>query len=213
MSAATPLRPSPEDAREWLRRELEDPAYDIAEPTPFDRAARAVGDFLASLFSPQLPEGLGPAATVVAAAVIAVVVIAALLIWGRPRRAARSRTASTTLFGEEERRSAAQLRADAATAAAAEDWDAAIVLRFRAIARSLAERVIAEPAPGATAQAFAREATRAFPASGEGLRHAAAVFDDVRYLRRPGTALSYRDVAQLDDDLAAARPAFAGSSA
>lgn len=211
MNATTPLRPSPEEAREWLRRELDDPAYDIAEPTPFDRAARAVGDFLGGLFSPHVPDGWGPAAAVVALVFVTLLVVAALLIWGRPRPVAKSRAASAELFGDDEGRSADLLRRDAEAAAAAQDWDAAVVLRFRAIARLLSERVIVDPAPGATAQAFAREAARAFPASAARLRAAAGVFDDVRYLRRPATGATYRTVAALDDELAAARPAVAGS--
>lgn len=207
VGALAPL--DPDQARELLEHELSDPGYRAAEPTLFDRMARAVADFVSGLLSPQIPEGWGPAVAVVAAIVVGIVLVVALLIWGRPRRAARSRAASAPLFGDDDARSAAQLREDAASAAARESWDEATVLRFRALARALAERAIVEPPPGATAQAFARDAARAFPAHAADLAAAASAFDDVRYLRRPGSAETYREIAALDDALVGARPVFA----
>jgi hypothetical protein len=205
-ATAAPLLPDPDDARELIERELRDPAYAEAEPTLFDRVARAVGDFLGSLLNPQVPDGWGPAVAVVATVVIVLIVVAAVLIWGRPRRIARSQGTRSDLFGTDDARSAVQLRADAAAAAGRGEWETAIADRFRAIARSLAERVLVESSPGTTAQAFARDTARVFPEERAPLHTAASVFDDVRYLRRPGTAELYRDVTSLDERLAAARP-------
>ncbi len=205
---SAPLLPDPDDARDLVRRELEDPVYDAAEPTLLDRAARAVGDFFAQLLNPDLSGAWGPAAAVVATVVVVAVLGAALLIWGRPRSSARSRRPAE-LFGADERRSAAMLRADAAAAVARGDWDGAIAQRFRALARGLAERAIVDPSPGTTAQAFARAAARTFPASAPDLARAATTFDDVRYLRRPGTRELYEEIARLDDVLVHTRPASA----
>ncbi len=204
--AAPPLTPDGDDARRWAEEELAKSAYDIAEPSPFDIAARAVRDFIVSLFTGDVPEGLGRTMVIIAAIVVAVLIVVAILVWGLPRRSVRSRGVVGELFGDVEDRSAAQLRADAASKAAARDWDGAIVLRFRALARGLAERGIVETPPGATVHAFARAAGRPFPASAEELESAAAAFDDVRYLRRPGTADLYARVAAVDDALATARP-------
>lgn len=44
------------------------------------------------------------------------------------------------------------------------------------------------------------------PAIADRLESAAAAFDDVRYLRRPGTAALYATVAGVDDAAVAARP-------
>lgn len=200
-----PLSPDADDAREWLERELSDPAYAAAEPTPFDRFAKAVGDVLASLFSPELPTALGPTAAIVASIVAAAVIVMALLVWGRPRRRARAAEPGP-LFGSGEARTADDLRSLARAAAAQERWDDAIVLRFRAIARSLAERVVVDAAPGATAQSFAREAARAFPSARDGLAAAARAFDDVRYLRRPGSAALYAELSDLDESLVRTLP-------
>jgi hypothetical protein len=204
--AVPPLTPDGDEARRWAEQELSDPVYDIAEPTPFDRIARAIGDFLMSLLAPDLSGGLGTTFALVAAIVVVIVIVAAFLVWGVPRASRRAVARAPMLFGESERRSAAALRAAAEERARASDWDAAIVLRFRAVARGCLERGVVDPPPGATVHAFARAAGRVFPPLAARLEDAAAAFDDVRYLRRPGTGELYRLVASVDDDVAAARP-------
>ena len=204
--AVPPLTPDGDEARDWAERELSDPVYDIAEPTPFDRIARAIGDFFASLFNPEVSGAWGSTFALVAAIVVVAVIVAAFLIWGMPRASRRAAAPASVLFGEAERRSAAELRAEAETHARAADWQAAIVLRFRALARGCAERGVVDPPPGATVHAFARAAARVFPSLGDRLEQAATVFDDVRYLRRPGTAELYALVASVDDAVASARP-------
>jgi hypothetical protein len=206
VARAAPLTPDADEARELLQRELGDPAYEAAEPTALDRAARAVAEFFERLLNPDLSGGWGPATAVIATVVVVAVLVAAILIWGRPRTPARSSRHAAPLFGLDDDRSADALRSDAQAEAAGGRWEAAIVLRFRALARGLTERVIVEPPPGTTAQAFARQAARAFPGLGAQLAAAAATFDDVRYLRRPGTRALYEEVARLDDALARAAP-------
>jgi hypothetical protein len=205
--AVPPLTPDGDEARRWAEEELSDPSYDIAEPTPFDRIARAIGDFIASLLNPDVSGGWGSTFALVAAIVVVVIIVAAFLVWGVPRVTRRSAPRTPLLFGDTEHRSAAELRDAAAERARASDWDAAIVLRFRALARGCLERGVVDPPPGATVHAFARAAARAFPALATRLEDAAAAFDDVRYLRRPGTAELYRLVAAVDDAVVSARPA------
>lgn len=201
-----PLTPDGDEARRWAEEELSKTAYDIAEPTPFDLLARAVRDFIVGIFSGDVPEGVGRTMVIIAAIVVAVLIVVAILVWGLPKRSVRSRGIVGELFGETETRSASQLRRDAESQAAREEWDAAVVLRFRALARGVAERGVVDTPPGATVHAFARAAGRPFPASADELESAAAAFDDVRYLRRPGTAELYRRVAAVDDAVAATRP-------
>ncbi|MFC8681005.1 DUF4129 domain-containing protein [Microbacterium ureisolvens] len=205
--AVPPLAPDGDEARRWAEQELSDPAYDIAEPTPFDRIARAIGDFIASLFNPDLSGGWGSTFALVAAIVLAVVIVAAFLVWGVPRVTRRAAARTPLLFGEAEGRSAAQLRAAAEERVGVADWEAAVVLRFRALARGCLERGVVDPPPGATVHAFARAAARAFPALAADLEDAATAFDDVRYLRRPGTRELYRLVASVDEAVTSARPA------
>ncbi|WP_285135719.1 DUF4129 domain-containing protein [Microbacterium sp. lyk4-40-TSB-66] len=206
LAAAVPLLPDPDEAREWAKRELADPAYQAAEPSIIDRIAQAVGRFLGDLLRVPDTSGWGPSALIVLAIVIASLIVVAVLIWGRPRLVSRATRPAHALFDEDDVRSAEDLRADAARAAARADWDDAIVLRFRAFARGLTERGLVDPPPGATVRAFCREAAGALPTLASRLDDAAEIFDDVRYLRRPGSADSYRTIADLDDQAVRTRP-------
>ncbi len=206
VGSAPPLTPDGEEGREWAERELSDSVYEAAEPTLFDRLARAIADFFASLFDVQLGGGWGSAFAIIAAIVVAVIIVAALLVWGVPRATRRAATGVGELFGEAEGRSAAELRRAATSHADAGEWDAAVIVRFRALARGLLERDVVDVPPGATVHAFARAAARAFPARADDLERAATAFDDVRYLRRPGTRELYAVVADADDAVASQRP-------
>ena len=205
LTVAAPLIPDADEAREWAERELADRVYEIAQPTPLDRFAHAVGQFFEDLFTRALPAAWGPWLAVLVTVVIVGVVVVAILVWGLPRASGRSR-GGAELFGDVQRRTAAELRAAARDHAARGDWDAAITERFRALATGLGERGVVDALPGATVHAFARDAAAAFPACAEDLERAATAFDDVRYLRRPGTAELYAQVAAVDDTVATTAP-------
>jgi len=202
-----PYAPDGDEAQRWAEQELQDPRYADAKPTWFDYLAEDVAEFIGSLFSQDTGEQVGNVALIIVTVVIVAALITVLILWGRPRVSRRVRQRESDLLGARDRRTAAQLRADAARSARDGDWDTATVLRFRALARSLLERDIIDPAPGATAQAIAREAAAAFSAQHEALTAAAGAFDDVRYLRRPATEQSYRALAEIDDRLASLHPA------
>ncbi|MCH6231318.1 DUF4129 domain-containing protein [Microbacterium sp. CFH 31415] len=201
--------PDGDEARRWAEQELSDPVYDVAEPTPFDRIARGVADFFERLFATELSGEWGPAVAVVAAIVVLILIGVAFAIWGIPRSSRRAQVPSSSLFGEAEIRSAAELRSAAESHARKAEWDAAIVLHFRALARGCSERGVVDTPPGATVHAFARAAARVFPHLAGELERSAAAFDDVRYLRRPGTAALYRQVAETDGAVVAAKPLVA----
>ena len=201
-----PLTPDGEEARKLAEGELADQVYRAAEPTVVDRIARAIAQFFEQLFNTELGGGWGQAIALIAAIVIVVVIVAAFIVWGVPRATRRAPARTTALFGETETRSAAELRLAAASHAKKGEWDAAIILRFRALARGTVERGAVDTPPGATVHAFARAAARAFPDAAVDLEVAATAFDDVRYLRLPGTAELYRAVAEVDDRIAATRP-------
>ena len=199
--------PDGDEARRLAEEELAKPIYADAKPTAFDRWARDVGQFLVDLFTTEGGGQAGPWAIIVVAAVIVAALIAALLFWGVPRRSrAVRRRGLVDLLGADDDRSAAQLRTEAERSARAGAWGEATILRYRALARGLLERDLIDPAPGATAQALAREAAVAFASERVALTEAARLFDDVRYLDHPGTADRYGHVAALDDRLRAHSP-------
>jgi hypothetical protein len=198
--------PDGDDARRWAEEELANQRYAEAKPTWFDLLARDIGRFIGDLFSSDNTANAGPSALIIVSALIFAALVAVLIVWGRPRRPSAVRRPRGSLLGVDDDRSAAQLRVDAVRAAKAGDWDQATILRFRALARGLLERDLIDPAPGATAQAIAREVGGVFPAESAGVRAAAVSFDDVRYLRHPASAESYALLAAADDRLSALRP-------
>ena len=109
------------------------------------------------------------------------------------------------LFGGDGVRSAADLRREAARRAADGDWGEAVAEAVRALARGLDERGLVSTPPGATVQAFARTASARFPDEAAEFARCATDFDDVRYLRRPGTRETYDRVRALDDRVARSR--------
>ncbi|WP_309103273.1 DUF4129 domain-containing protein [Microbacterium sp.] len=198
--------PDGDEARRWAEEELSNPRYADAKPTWFDLMARDIGRFIADLFSSGNGADIGPAALIIVSVVIVAALVTALIIWGRPRGSRTIRRSRGDLLGESDDRSAAQLRADAERSARAGDWDTATILRFRALARELLERDLIDPAPGATAQAIAREAAASFPAEAAALRDAAVAFDDVRYLRHPSDAQRYAQLAATDERMRSVHP-------
>lgn len=205
--AADPFIPDGEEARRWAEQELQDPRYADAKPTWFDYLAQDVADFIASLFSTDTGAQTGNIALIIVTIVIVAALITVLILWGKPHMSRRVSRKGLDLLGEQDDRTATQLRADAERSARSEDWDAATVLRFRALARGLLERDIIDPAPGATAQAIARDAARAFSPQHAALAAAAQSFDDVRYLRHPASEESYRALAATDSAISEAVPA------
>jgi len=200
----TPLDPDAPEARRWLQDELSKPEYRAAEPNAFDRAMQAIGDWIASLFAGAtgLP---GPLLALIAVLVVAVLVVVGLLVFGLPRLR-RRRTAATPLFDDGDLRDLETLRRAAAAAAASADWPLAIEERFRALVRSVVERELIRVHPGTTARGVADAASRPFPSYDAALHAAAADFDAVRYLGRPGSRERYDALTRLELDLAAASP-------
>lgn len=196
-----PYAPDGDEARRWAEEELSKQRYADAKPTWFDYLAEDVAEFIGDLFSPEAGSQVGGAALIIVTVVIVAALITVLILWGRPRVSRRVRRPRTDLLGERDNRTAAQLRADAERSAREGDWDAATVLRFRAIARGLLERDVIDPAPGATAQAIAREAAAAFGAYADELSAAASAFDDVRYLSHAASEESYRMLVTADEHL------------
>jgi len=198
--SSPPLTPDGSTAQQWAQRELSDPAYAAAHPTAFDRFARAVQEFFLHLFDSGAPGAAGRWLAVLGCVVIVALLVAAIVLWGRPRARRRGADADAALlFGDVENRTAEQLRRAAAAAASRSEWEAAVILRQRALARGLAERGLVQTPPGTTVHGFARSAAVRYPELRGDLEAAATAFDAVRYLRLPGTPQQYAQVAQVDD--------------
>jgi len=202
--SGVPVTPDGPQARRWLLDELAKAPYQAAKPTWFDLLAKAVKDWLTSLFVPS-NGALAPVLILVLVVVGIALIAVAFLVFGLPRLNRRS-AGGGELFGEADRRGADALRSAAEVAAASGDWTSAIQELFRAVARGLAERTILTVEPGTTAHGFGERAASVFPAERHRLRAAATVFDRVRYLGGAGTREEYAALASLERDLRSARP-------
>ncbi|MFE5310165.1 DUF4129 domain-containing protein [Isoptericola sp. NPDC056605] len=197
--AGVPVDPDRETAHRWLLEELSRPEYST-EPSLLERLLTWLGDLFDGL---TLGEGRFPLAFVV---VVVLVLVAALAWWvaGPVRLARRRRRSVVVLDGDE--RTAAELRASADAAAARGDWSAAVLDRFRALVRSLEERVVLDDRPGRTAQEAAHDAAARLPAVAAELHDAARLFDDVCYGTLPAGPDDDRRLRDLDERVRGLRP-------
>lgn len=200
-----PVAPDADEARDLLLEELAKQEYQAAKPTWFDELIRSFTEWLDNLAAPAGSGGLPIPGIVVGAVVIVVVLVLAFLLFGMPRLNRRS-AITGSLFGEDDARSAAEMRSAAEAAARAGDYSLATAEMFRSIARGLAERTVLTTSPGTTAHDFGARAGRAFPDRTADIEHAAAAFDDVRYLGKDGTQAGYTQIASLERALRTAKP-------
>jgi hypothetical protein len=199
---APPVQPDRDTARRWAEQELLGREYQKAKPGPVRLLWNWLRDRLDGLGSPEWVDAR-VALLVVTALVLGVV---AYVVWrsGGLRRTARG-AGPAQLFGDAEL-SADDHRRAAARAEAAGDLATAVLERFRAIVRSLADRDLVPLAPGLTADEAARAAGRALPDLAADLAAAARIFDDVRYGDRPADAGQVGALRTLDERAASARP-------
>lgn len=205
LTAADVFVPDGDEARRRAQEELSKAEYQAAKPNWFDQLAADVAEWFFGLFGGDGTGTVAPLALTLITIVVVAAVVVALLVWGRPR-ASRTVRGGSDLLGEKNDRSATQLRADAERRARDGDWNDAVVLRFRALARGLLERDLIDPAPGATAQGIAREAAPALPQLTESLHEAATLFDRVRYLGTTASETDYRELAAADERIQATAP-------
>lgn len=199
LPAGVPVDPDRETAHRWLLEELSRPEYSTA-PSLLERLLRWFQDLFDGL---TLGEGRFPLAFVI---VVLVVVVAAVAWWvaGPVRLTRRRRRSVVVLDGDE--RTAAQLRDSADAAAARGDWSAAVLDRFRALVRSLEERVVIDERPGRTAQEAAHDAAVRLPAVAGELHDAAGLFDDVCYGTLPAGPGDDSRLRDLDERVRQLRP-------
>ncbi|MEO7720563.1 MAG: DUF4129 domain-containing protein [Pseudolysinimonas sp.] len=203
-----PVDPDGPEARRWLLDELSKPAYQAAQPSPFDQLVQTIEDWINSLInglgSVQVP-GIGSLLGLVAILIVVGLLVVAFLVFGLPRISRRS-SAGGALFAEHDTRDAATMRRDAERAAAAGDFTTAIAELFRAMARGLDERTLVSTFPGSTASDLATRAGEVFPDAASRLTQAAASFNGVRYLDATGSAAEWEQLVALERELRTAKP-------
>jgi hypothetical protein len=201
-----PLQPGRGEARSWAAEELTGSEYAAERPGLVDRVITWLIDTLLSVEVPSAPGGaLGLTVLLLAAAVL----VAAALWRARGMSSTRGRREAVAVLGTGPR-AAAEYRTSSEQHASSQRWEAAVLDRFRALARELEERAVLDPQPGRTADEVAGQAARWLPGLGGSLAHGARTFDDVAYGERPGSPAAYADLVRLDDDVRRARAVSAG---
>lgn len=193
-----PLLPDPDRARELLRRELLDPAYQTDNPI------RRLLDQLDRVLSGGVGRvgAIDGVSLLLTLALVLALVLAIGWLVSRVRRDPARRT-STAAVVEETGVDAAVLRRRAETALAEGRHAEALTEGFRALTLRQHEAGTLAEQPSSTVSEVAAALARAHPERGEAIRAAALGFDAVRYGGRLPTAEQARAVLLLDDDLTA----------
>lgn len=194
-----PIDLTRDEARRLAELELADPAYRAGQPGLMQRAIEWIVEQVQQLVTRVSDAAPGGWWGVLGLVVLVVVG----LLFARWRIGPVS-SAATLRFTVDPATSAREFRARAERAAQAGDWAEAVNERMRALVRGCQEHGLIDDRPGWTADEVAAEAGHRLPGTGEQVRAAARVFDDVRYGGRPATVASYEAVARADEHLARA---------
>ncbi|MFE4197796.1 DUF4129 domain-containing protein [Paenarthrobacter sp. NPDC056912] len=205
-----PVTPDREEARRWATEELSKPQYPDARPSWLDQMWRDFLDWLTSLEG----DGTGPGNTFGVPLIIAlaVILIVVAIVVVRPRLNVRRKTSAADIYGDDSRVDADGYRKRAAVAADDGDWAAAVVEQFRAIVRSAEERDVIDARAGRTADEAAEELGRVFGGAQVLLDRVAHLFDAVRYGDQAASKAEFEATRQLDSDLQAMAPDYAGQT-
>ena len=193
------LDPSPDQAREWVGRELARPEY--PHPSLLDRFLAWLGDKLDSLATVASDSGVGIVVAVVVAAVLAVVLVAAL---SRVRRDSSDEAQEVGVLDLPD--TAEQLRRRAEAALADSRPGEAVADAARTLARRCVERGLIDDAPGRTTHEVFAEVAARFSDRSARLAAAADLFDRVVYGRHPARVDEARALLELEDEVRRARP-------
>lgn len=194
--ALDPLQPTPDEARELLRRELLRPEYH--SDNLVQRLLDAIGRRIDGTV--ERASTSAPLTWFVATAVILGLVAGLVYLASRARRTARHRAEGAAVLTDEVI-SAAALRERAERAHAEGRYAEAVLDGFRALALAQAERGRLDDNPGATAHEVASVLGASYPDQRGALAAGADLFDAVRYGERPATHDQSAGVLAVDDAL------------
>jgi hypothetical protein len=183
-------------AREAARRELSKGIYHRNDQPWVIRVLHAVQRWLDHLMQTVSRHAPGGGAGAVALLLAAIALIA--LVWWRVGLVRRTASAERPVL-EGRARTSGDLLREAAAAAMAGRWDAAVVARMRALAMTVEERGLVDPRPGRTADELVAEIAATLPTVGDRARAAAAAFDAVVYGKRDATRETYDVIVAAAD--------------
>jgi hypothetical protein len=181
-------------AHEAAQRELSKPIY------PKGSISQRIQEWIHELMYRLIEQGSSVPGGWLTITVLIMLAVAAVVVAVRiVRRTIRTHADGGYQLFDAGQLTAAEHRAIAERCAAEGDWAAAIRHRLRAVARSLEEIGVLDPAPGRTANELAADAGARLPALAGELSRSATAFNDVTYGEQPGTPTGYRLIVALDD--------------
>lgn len=201
-----PISPSPDDARQWLARELSRAEY--------ARYSSLIEAWLRRKFNELLGKGVDKvpegAPNLFTAVFVGLLVLA--LVWvimrirvsplEKEERRSASVMVDPALSGDDYRRLAREQLQRGET-------NAALMSAFRAIVADLDRRTVLGDRPGRTAQEVALAISKVFPGQAEGVHQSANWFDEAAYdNRRTGAPGQVEAVLSLGDEIGRTRPQF-----
>ncbi len=201
LAADVPVDPDAATAQRWARDELLDPVYH-QRPSLLSRILQWISEQLSGI---QTPGAFTPVALVAVVVLIVAVVAIAFAVNGPVRRARRLASERSVLDADDARTSD-QIRRAADAAASAQDWNLAIIERFRALVRGLEERTVLDERAARTAHEAADAAASRFPDLGGDLVAAGRLFDAVAYGHETAGPDADGRLRELDRRTRAARP-------
>jgi hypothetical protein len=183
-------------AHEAAQRELDKPIY------PKNSISQRIQEWIHELVYRIIEQGSSvPGGWLTITALVMLLVAAVVVAVRIVRRTIRTHADGGYELFDDGQLTAAQHRAIAERCASEADWPAAIRHRLRAVARSLEENGVLDPAPGRTANELAADAGRRLPALAADMSRSAAAFNDVTYGEQPGTQSAYQLIVGLDDNI------------
>jgi hypothetical protein len=210
MTPATwsPLRgldPTPPQARNWLKQELQGSHY---QDPWLDSVIRWILDQLRKLLDgASQVAGLSPVITMLVA-----LVVIALLVWVLPKMRREPAVAASDGAVLTDLTITPRLYRDLAALALREGrYDDAVLDGFRAIAKDMSDRTLLDDAPGRTAHEVSLALASPFPDHADRLARAADLFDSVRYGHRRANADQAGQVQHLDAELVTTSPVYPAS--
>jgi hypothetical protein len=200
LNPADGLRPEPDQAREWLSRELAHADYHRQS------LVERIRDWLFDLCDELTTRASGASPLSTFAALVVAVAVIGLLVYLLPRVRRDPVAADRREVLADPDATATQLRARAEEALRDGRDEDAVGDAYRALAKRMVERGTIEQTVGSTAHELAERMVQRFPGHAELLVEAADLFDAVVY---GGHTASRRDaelVLALDDELQRVRP-------
>lgn len=196
---AAALAPNRDEAREWASDELSKQEYQEADLTLLQRLGRAISDALDRLFSSAT--GV-ESPWLVIPVILVVLALIALIVWRVRRGSGGSlsdprRSVSLLVPGLDPQ----EMRARAAVAARARDWNLAVQESVRALLADLDQAGAIEIGAASTASELTRAAAAARPAEAPDLRAAGTLFDSVTFGEGSAAESDYRWITALDERL------------